>query len=38
MEVGQKKSPAEVLPEDFLGFLKFRLVSHIQGVDTRYAG
>ena len=33
-----KDSPAEVLPEDFFEFLKFWLVSHIQGVDTKYAG
>lgn len=38
MEVGQKESAAEVLPDDFFEFLKFWLVSHIHGVDTKYAG
>ena len=37
MEVGQKESAAEVLPGGFCEFLKFWLVSHIQG-DTKYAG
>lgn len=33
-----KESQSDVLPEDFFEFLKFWLVSHIQGVDTKYAG
>lgn len=37
-EVRQKESAAAVLPEDFFEFLKFWLVSHIQGVDIKYAG
>lgn len=38
MEVEQKESAAEVLPEDFFECLKLWLVSHIQGVDIKYAG
>ena len=32
-----KESQSKVLPEDFFEFLKFWLVSHIEGIDTKYA-
>ncbi len=32
-----KDSQSSVLPDDFFEFLKFWLVSHIQGVDTKYS-
>jgi hemerythrin len=34
---GFKRSGATHLPEDFFKFLRFWLVSHIQGIDTKYS-
>lgn len=31
-----KRSQSDALPDDFFAFLKFWLVSHIQGIDSKY--